>query len=164
MMLPLDTGWAKQGDVLAVGEKAHRGQFLNLLAVDGGLKTEVEVSTYWSSDDRIAEFALRLNAPIRRDFTVRARIGWTQHPADSGGVASNRKKFGAGAGTRTPDHRLKVRPDLRMTPPRGSCCIRLSASRLLAAPGTAPAWLYKLAIHPKGACLSPLELTHWRAA
>jgi hypothetical protein len=31
-----DTGWAKQGDVLAVGEKAQRGQFLNLLAVDGG--------------------------------------------------------------------------------------------------------------------------------
>jgi hypothetical protein len=44
---------------------------------------------------------------------------------------------------------LKVRPDLRMTPPQGSCRIRFSASRLLAAPAIAPAWLYKLAIHPK---------------
>jgi len=44
---------------------------------------------------------------------------------------------------------LKVRPDLRMKPPQGSCRIRFSASRLLAAPAIAPAWLHKLAIHPK---------------
>ena len=42
---------------------------------------------------------------------------------------------------------LKVRPDLRITLPQDSCRMRLSASRLLAAPATAQAWLYKLAIH-----------------
>jgi len=36
-----------------------------------------------------------------------------------------------------------------MTPPHSSCRIRFSSSRLLAAPATAPAWLYKLAIHPR---------------
>src|SRR5207245_2000507 len=43
----------------------------------------------------------------------------------------------------------KVRPDLRMTPSQVSCRIRISAPRLLPAPTTAPAWLYKLAMHPK---------------
>jgi hypothetical protein len=50
---------------------------------------------------------------------------------------------------------LKVRYDLRGMPPHGSCRIRFSASRLLAAPATAPAWLYKLAIHPKALSESP---------
>jgi len=39
-----DTRWAQQDDVLAVGEEAQRGQFLDLLAVNGGLKAEVEIS------------------------------------------------------------------------------------------------------------------------
>jgi len=39
-----DTRGAKQDDVLAVGEKAQRRQLLDLLAVDGGLKAEVEIS------------------------------------------------------------------------------------------------------------------------
>src|SRR5216683_3992044 len=38
-----DAGWAKQDDVLAVGEEAQRRQLLDLLAVNGGLKAEVEV-------------------------------------------------------------------------------------------------------------------------
>jgi hypothetical protein len=36
-------GWSEQDDVLAVSEKAQGRQFLDLLAVDGGLKAEVEV-------------------------------------------------------------------------------------------------------------------------
>jgi hypothetical protein len=43
---------------------------------------------------------------------------------------------------------LKVRPDLCRWPPLGSGRIRFSASRLLETPATAPAWLYKLAMHP----------------
>jgi len=39
-----DPRWAKQDDVLAVGEEAQRRQLLDLLAVDGGLKAEVELS------------------------------------------------------------------------------------------------------------------------
>src|SRR5260370_18513804 len=39
-----DTWWPEQDDVLAVGEEAQRRQLLDLLAVDGRLKAEIEVS------------------------------------------------------------------------------------------------------------------------
>ena len=39
-----DARWAKQDDVLAVGQKTQRRQLLDLLAIDGGLKAEVEIS------------------------------------------------------------------------------------------------------------------------
>ena len=38
-----DAGWAKEDDVLAVGEEAQGGEFLDLFAVDRRLKAEVEV-------------------------------------------------------------------------------------------------------------------------
>src|SRR5207245_9042408 len=38
-----DAWWAEEDDVLAVGEEAQRRQLLDLLAVDGWLKAEVEV-------------------------------------------------------------------------------------------------------------------------